>query len=64
MAPRLQEAQFGPIEEEWPLALIQQPAKAIECAGKGQALAGCHWATEVQEVSEGKVWLVWAEAWA
>ena len=64
MAPRLQEAQIGPIGEEWPPGVIQEPVKPIERAGKGQARAGYHWATEVQEVTEGKVWLVCTEAWA
>ena len=63
VAPRLEEAQLGPIGEEWPPAVVQEPAEAIERAGKGQARAGCHWATQVQELTGGRAW-VWVEALA
>ena len=31
--------------------MVQVLAEAIERAGKGQVRAGCHWATQVQEVT-------------
>ena len=59
VASRLQEAQLGPIGEEWPPAVVQEPAEVIEGAGKGQARAGCHCATQVQEETGGKAWPAW-----
>ena len=63
VSPKLQEAQLGQIGEEWPPVVVQEPAEAVDRARKGQAWAGCHLATQVQEVTGGRARL-WVEVLA